>query len=187
MAANNFPVVLDGGPVGATTWFNPVAEAVTASTTALSTAPLGVIARHKRITASTNSAGVEVTVMRLAATLTAGRIYRCHTSDLNLDTSVAADIGQVKFRYTTDGSVPTTASTQLGSGMRINMADITFSPCLPMSQVYIPSTAMTFTLLMTLIRSSGTGNVRLFADATEVMELFIEDIGADPTDTGVDL
>lgn len=30
MPANNFPVVLDGSPVGATIWFNPVAEAVTA-------------------------------------------------------------------------------------------------------------------------------------------------------------
>lgn len=150
--------------------------------------PLGVLARAQRTTASSGSTGTEVGVLRLDdVPIYAGRLYRIFTGNLNIDTSVADDIAHCRLRITTDGSTPSTSSTQLGGGMRDDMASASAGPIIAITHLYAPSADETLSVLLTVNRIAGTGTIVIYGDATTTIDLAIEDVGLDPGDTGVDI
>lgn len=148
--------------------------------------PLGVIARGNRITSSTTTT-TEIGVLRLDnVPVYAGRTYRIYTSALRLDTSVANDVVRANLRITTDGSAATTSSTLL-SLSQVRAEDVTDQYTAPIVIDYSPPNDGLLSILLTVSRSSGTGNVSIIATGTAPCNLVVEDIGLDPGDTGVDI
>ena len=148
--------------------------------------PRGIIARGNRVTNSTGTT-TEVGVLRLDdIPMYAGRTYRIWTSPLWLDTSVANDVVAVNLRYTTDGSTPSTSSTIMTAAEAV-LPNASFPNSVGISIDYSPSTDTLFSVLLTVTRASGTGTVLITGSATNPIDVVIEDIGLDPTDTGTDI
>lgn len=148
--------------------------------------PLGIQARGNRTTSSTTTT-TEVGVLRLDdIPLYMGRTYKIWTTPLRLDTSVANDIARALIRYTTDGSTPTTSSTTLHIAQSI-LPDATNGQNVDIMCDYSPTTDELFSCLLTVARQSGTGNISIIGASTSPINVVIEDIGLDPTDTGTDI
>jgi hypothetical protein len=144
----------------------------------------GVVARGRRTSATGNVTTTETGVLRLdGIPVRAGRAYRISTSNINLDTSVANDIAAANLRISTSGAA-TTSSTQICQ-MRNTIDDAANSNVLPMTAFYYPSGAGTLSVLLSIVRVSGTGNIILFASTVEILDLVVTDEGTDPGNTGV--
>jgi hypothetical protein len=149
------------------------------------------IGRARRITSSTGSTSTTlVPVLELDdIPIKAGRRYEIVTSTLNFDSTVAADTTTATICYTTDGSTPTIASTQMpGATIQAAQANAVSPEGRVVFADYIPTADETLSLLLTFNRSSGTGTMSILADGnSRIISLFIIDTGEDPGDTGVDL
>lgn len=144
----------------------------------------GVVARGRRTSATGNVTTVETGVLRLdGISVKAGRAYRISTSNLNLDTSVSNDIAAAILRISTSGAA-TTGSTQICQ-MRNTIDDAANSNVMPLSAFYYPAAAATLSVLLSIVRVSGTGNIILFASTVEILDLVVTDEGTDPGNTGV--
>ena len=148
--------------------------------------PRGNIARGNRTTSSSTTT-TEGGVLRLDDfPMYLGRTYKIWTSPLLMDTSVAADVASSNLRITTDGSTPSTSSTILSS-VQAPLANATSGNTVPHSIDYTPTADLLFSVLLTVTRVSGTGNISLVGAATAPINMVIEDIGLDKTDTGTDI
>ena len=184
---NLFPLVVNGQPVDANLWFNPIAEAVSeldGIRDELDPRPFGVIKRGRRTTASTASAA-EIGVMRLPLVpLTFGRAYRISTTNLQLSSTTSTDLVVAKIRIATDGSTATTASTDIGIVQGLSNG----FPSGPIVTEYYPAGAdEQLSVLLTCARGSGAGNARILGATTWPISLFVEDIGLDPGNEGIPL
>lgn len=146
----------------------------------------GVVSRGRRTTNSTTTASGETGVLRVSSPVLAGRLYRISTNCLINGSTSTDDTVTARLRYTTDGSTPSTSSTILASG------NISVPPYVPQTVVvigYFPAaTNHTLTVLLTVLRPGGVGTGQLTVSSDNPsMDLIIEDVGPDPTDTGVDI
>lgn len=147
--------------------------------------PLGTIARARRTTATGNVTTTETGVLRLdSVPLIAGHQYEICTSDINMDTSVANDVGTVRFRIDVTGAAATTTSTQIQQ-MRNTIDNATDSNVIPMQAFYHPASNETLSVLLTLQRASGTGNIIIFCSSVDILDMQVIDHGVAPSDTGV--
>jgi Chitobiase/beta-hexosaminidase C-terminal domain len=148
--------------------------------------PRGIIAHHKRITNSTTTTTEQGVIRIDDVPIEGGRTYLIHTSSLAVDGSVANDVIRSTIRYTTDGSTPTTSSGALtfAQDLQPNVASAVFVA--PRCS-YTPSVDETLSVLLTVSRSVGTGTVGMLANSGLPIEIFIEDMGVDVGDTGVDI
>ncbi|HEY0696520.1 MAG TPA: hypothetical protein VGD43_01780 [Micromonospora sp.] len=155
----------------------------------LNAMPKGIIARGHRTSSSTATTS-SVGVLRLDdVPVKSGRSYRVFTSGLTF-VGTSGDTARARITHTTDGSTPTTASTQLGAGCRNRIAGTTGpeAPILIASETYHATADGLLSVLLVVTRSAGTGgSVSLFGSSTEPIELLIEDLGTDPGDTGTDV
>lgn len=144
------------------------------------------IARGKRETNST-AASAETPVLRVdSIAVKAGHIYMIKTNSFLLDTTVANDVGRCRIRLSTSGAA-TTASTQFANANE-TLDNATDGNHVNIVGLYAPGGSdQTISILLTHVRQSGTGNISIVASATAPLELFVIDLGIDPTDTGVDL
>jgi hypothetical protein len=127
-----------------------------------------------------NITTTETGVLRVDnVTLRAGVRYRVAVSTRPYS-SVSTDTYKVRFRYTTDGTAATTSSTVLGTTYEMDQAH----NCTHWA-TYQPAANETFSVLFTLHRAVGSGNVKGNADAS--CELTIEALGVGAADTGVDI
>lgn len=161
-------------------------QRVTAS--ALNLASLRVIARGRRTSNSTGTT-TEVGVLRIDdIAIASGRLYRVYTNEIGVDSTVATDVIRLNLRYTTDGSTPSTSSTllTLSQGYQANAAQGEYTS---VGAVYVPGSAETLSVLLTVSRAAGTGTVIATAGtgAPGPCDLYIEDLGVDPGDVGVDI
>lgn len=148
-----------------------------------------VIARGRRTTTSGNSTGSSVAILRLDdVAVRAGYLYVIRTNSLAISTSVANNTVRAEIRYTTDGSTPSTSSTIIPGGVTQQVPESTTqSDNSSIHCLYAPGSDETLSLLLCVTRTTGSGNGFIFADATNVIEMWIEQGGEDPGDTGVDL
>jgi hypothetical protein len=148
--------------------------------------PLGVQARGNRITTSTTTT-TEVGVLRLDdVPMYLGRTYKIWTTPLFLDTTVANDVAAANFRYTTDGSTPTTSSGLLDSCQQA-LTNATFPNTGSIHVDYTPTSDQLFSVLLTVSRQTGSGNISIVSSSTAPICVVIEDVGLDQTDTGTDI
>lgn len=144
-----------------------------------------MIAFGQRLTSKTYT-GTEVGVLRLdSVPMVAGRRYRIHTSSLEMST-VSGETGKANFRINTAGTA-TTSSTLLGGAT--GNANTAFSPTQgpTVDFSYAPAATGNVSILLTLLRSGGSGNVTLTGSSTQPIEMYVTDCGPDPGDTGVDI
>jgi hypothetical protein len=146
--------------------------------------PQGVIARGRRTSATGNITTTETGVLRIDnIPVYAGRLYRISTSNINMDTSVANDIGVCRIRISTSGAA-STSSTQIAN-IRQTVDDATNSNIVPENCFYVPGADGTLSVLLSAVRQSGTGNLVIFCSGTDILDLVVTDEGLDPGDTGV--
>lgn len=145
------------------------------------------LARGSRTTASSASTGAEVEIMALEGIpVTAGRLYKVYTSPLIFDSNVAADMMEVYFRYAI-GSSATTASTKLASYACESKTASGVQFVLPFICDLPIAVTGTLSLLMSIIRTAGTGSCRINSSGAYPINLVIEDAGPDPGNTGISL
>lgn len=147
-----------------------------------------LVARARRLTSSSGTTS-EVGVLRLDdIPIKAGRAYRIYTSQLTPDTDTANDVVTVRIRHTTNGATPTTSSTILPcSNANVRLPDIANGESVVISTIYAPAVDETLSLLLCVARTAGSGTVLIFANGGYGIEIFVEDVGEDPGDTGVDI
>jgi hypothetical protein len=148
-----------------------------------------IIARGRRLTTSGGSTGTAVAVLRLDdVPIAGGYLYGIRTSPRALLCTSTGASCRAQIHYTTDGTTPTTSSTVLPGAVTQSISGaVSQSTNSPILGLYAPGSAETLSLLLSVIRSAGAGTVTIFADATNTMDLWIENMGIDPGDTGVDL
>jgi hypothetical protein len=143
------------------------------------------IARGRR-TSNSSGTTTEVGVIRLDdVQLKADRLYAIEVCNIILASTVTTDTVAVNVRCTTDGSTPTTASTNLG----FVRADAD-SPgtSLSLTRFYPAAADDLLSILVTVARAAGTGSVSITANGTvNPLDVVIWDLGDDPGDTGVDI
>lgn len=144
------------------------------------------LARGRRITNS-SATSTEVGVQRLDdIPIFAGRMYLIKSSSLLLNSSVANDVAVARFRITTDGSTPTTASPLLTqAGTRID--NTSTGDYVNVLGPYMPTADETLSILMSVGRGAGTGNISMLYSSVTPIDMMLFDCGEDPGDTGVDL
>lgn len=144
----------------------------------------GVIKRGRRITSTGNITTTETGVLRVdSIPVYAGRLYKISTSNINIDSSVDNDVARAGIRVSTSGTA-TTSSTLIGY-VRYTLDNNVQSNVHGVTCFYTPSADGTLSVLLTLLRQAGSGNIIIFGGASDICDLVIEDMGLDPGDTGV--
>lgn len=151
-----------------------------------------VVARGRRTTVSTGTTATVSTsgqgVLRLTGiSLTAGRLYRVAVPNVGMASTTAGNIAGLQLTYTTNNTTPTVSSTILTLGA-VNCATANQQYGVHMSCVYAPGSNQTFGVLFSIWRQSGaSGTVTAYGNAIWPCDLVIEDLGADPGDTGTSI
>lgn len=144
-----------------------------------------LVARARRETTSTTTT-TEIAVMRLdSVPVKAGRHYRICTSPLHLLSTVNTDAITARIRYTTDGSTPTTSSTQMGQLTVTRSQAVSDSASMILE--HTPASDQELSLLLTVGRTIGTGNVSMEGGATFPIILWVDDMGPDTGNVGINL
>jgi hypothetical protein len=155
---------------------------------ALETNAQSIIARGRRVTAKTGITTTETPVLRLDnIPVKAGRIYQINTSGVNIDGSVANDIGSLIMRIAysaTVGTLATIASAQVGQ-VRSVADDPTNSNLVPLNAFYIATADGYISILLSAIRVAGSGTIQIYAAGNEILDFVVQFGGTDPGDTGV--
>jgi hypothetical protein len=155
--------------------------------TPLETSNQRIVKRGRRTTPTGAITTVETGVLRVDnIPVVAGGIYRISTSNINMDTTVANDIGTVRCRVATGplNTAATTASAQIGQ-MRDTLDDATNSNVTPLQCFYVATADTYLSVLLSAVRVTGTGNLVIFCSSVDILDLTIEFAGADPGNTGV--
>jgi hypothetical protein len=146
--------------------------------------PQGVLLRGDR-TSNSSTTTTEVGVLRVdSIPVVAGRLYRISTSPLVLS-STANDIVRANIRISTSGAA-TTSSTVLDF-VQQPVVNTSFPGAISLVCLYPAGSTATLSILLTVNRQSGSGNASILAGSTFPAGVWIEDIGVDPGDTGVDI
>jgi hypothetical protein len=149
--------------------------------------PRGVLARGRRTTNTTASTGTETPFLRLDdVPISSGRLIKITAATLMHIVTLDNETSAVILRYTTDGSTPTTASTILTSE-QVRQPEADFGLTNMVIGFYAPAGNETLSVLASIKRVSGTSSHSLLGSATQPIDLIIEDVGADPGNTGTSL
>jgi len=144
-----------------------------------------VIARARRTTSTAGVTTTETGVLRIDnIPMKAGRLYQISTGPINMDGSVDNDIGKVGIRLSTSGAA-TTASTLIGY-MRQTTDSAAQSNVVNVNAWYLSPTDATVSIILTLVRQTGTGSFIIFCSASgDILDFVVQYAGVDPGDTGV--
>lgn len=145
-----------------------------------------IVARGNRTTSSTATT-TEVGVLRLDnIPVLSGKIYPVFLNGVVFASSASGDLIEARLRASTSGAA-TTSSTQFGSTTESSFTAGGNQRIQPAVALYIPSGDATLSILLSVARVSGTGNVSLLVSAaTHNPNLWVEQ-WTDPGDTGVDI
>lgn len=147
----------------------------------------GIVGYGSRTTNTSTTTTVEIGVLSLSSVpIIEGVAYHIYTSDMIMDSSVANDAMTVALRYTDDGTGPTTSSVLLTS-MEHVLGGSSAQAKAPMSRTFIATDTFPMNILMTIVRTVGTGNVSLNAITGMPIDITVEAIGVAVADTGVAL
>lgn len=139
-------------------------------------------------TSSSTATTTEQEVLRLdGVDLKSGKRYEFKTNTVQPVSSIANDYVAIKLRYVTGGATATSSSTALvvsqlritgASGNETTQAVVTYAPSGGDEEL---------SLILTVARVSGTGNVSITGASTNPIELMVIDLGPDPGNTGMSL
>lgn len=163
-----------------------VGQKVRASDLSLVFAP--IVGYSLRDTSGTTTTTTEKTYLRVDdISIVAGQSYEIFTSPLIIESSVAADLVQVILRISTAGAA-TTSSTQLTLLAQPSKSASAAQNTAVLAFTYNSLvTSTTASILISYLRSAGTGNVRINASADIPAQVTMKWIGTTKADTGTDL
>jgi hypothetical protein len=149
--------------------------------------PGTVIARHRRTTNSSTTTS-EVGVIRLDdIAVASGQALVVWSPPLAM-TSGTSDEVVVRYRYTTDGSTPSTSSAIMpGAESTMRLPNVSYEESMVMQALYIPASAETLSILMTVARITGTGASGILSSSENPIEMIIQAAGTDPGSTGTNI
>ena len=175
-------------PEGLMTYLSDVDQVSVYSGTAHVPIPNTVIARAFRTTSSTATT-TEIGVLQLrVGDLISQRIYRIQVGVTDFYSPVANDVVRCRIRYTTDGTDATVASTILpGSDMQHRLTGTGIDEQHVMLIDYVAGAGVDLSLMLTVGRSAGSGNVQILAAASAPIYYSVMCMGKNPGDTGVDI
>jgi len=169
-------------------WGKPVTDAINDfqnRLAALETAPILKAIGIRTSNSSTTT--TEVGVLRIDDIVTtAGHRYEIKVNAIALHSTVNGDVVRANIRYTTDGSTPTTASTAL-TDAQLTVNNTTFPTTNIASGSLVATLGQVLSVLLSVQRISGSGNAQILGSATFPIELYINDLGPDSGDVGVDI
>lgn len=158
---------------------------------AVLTTRAGVIIAHWTRTTNKQrtAAGAEIGVIRIDnIAFKAGIHYTIETNALALNV-VSGELGVAKFRLATGGVIATTASAQIGAAQggasSATLAALVNSPI--MVAEYLPGADTVGSVLLTLDRQSGTGDVFMLGSATQPIIVMVKAWGKAVTASGTDI
>lgn len=144
------------------------------------------VARGKRTTDSAVSTNTETMVLRLDGLyLKAGRSYQFMTSSLLTQSTVANDVIAVRLRYETADTATTSSGVVAYTQNRRTLNGTPENTHLSVD--YTPVADETGSLLLTVARTGGTGDCIIAGAAAYPICVYVNDMGVDVGDTGVDL
>lgn len=152
VAANDFPVVVDGQPVTAEDWFNPVAERATA----LKTAVL-FVAEELDTTSNNATGGTEVVSSSITFTAVTGVRYKVTYMGVS-ESTVALDIATCQLRWKNSAVADTTGTsfaTQNKTAITASKGD-----AIVLVGTFGGQNAGDLTVSATIKRIVGTGQVK---------------------------
>lgn len=146
----------------------------------------GTILAYGERTSDKVFTGTEIGVLRLdGVQMFAGYRYIIRSSVLGLSMSTSGDTGQAFLRYRTDNNPAGTGDTIMQQAdVNANSTFVARNSC-TFSEPYVASANGTLSVLLSLGRSGGAGNITMSGSATRPIRLYIEQGGKDPGDTGV--
>jgi len=143
-----------------------------------------VIKRGRRITSTGNVTTTETGVLRIDnIPVLAGRLYQISTGPINMDGSVDNDVGRVGIRTSQSGAA--TTSSTLSGYMRLTIDNNSQSNVVNANAWYLAPSDGMLSVLLTLVRQAGTGNIIIFGSASDILDLVVQFAGNDPGDSGV--
>ena len=166
-----------------------VAAGDTPSADALNDPQGSCVARGQRDSSSTTTTTTEQPVMRIdAIAMVSGRRYEYHLSPVIGNSTVAADLISIRLRYSTTGVATITSTVLVDMEMASKSAGGS-QQTQGFTVGYSPTGNETVSVLLTVVRSGGTGTVGIPVSAAPAYSIRLEmlDAGVDPGDTGVDL
>lgn len=146
-----------------------------------------IIARGTRNTVSSLTTTI-VGVLRLdSISVISGHSYRFTCTGLGLKSTVALDSVLAELRFSTSGTA-TTSSTVMPGGQvysrpPVGDAASTYS----MAPTYDAPSNQTLSVLLTVSRALGTGECSIYADASHLMQIAVDDLGLAVSNTGVSI
>jgi len=144
-----------------------------------------LVARARRESDSSTTT-TETGVLQIEGlVLKAGRHYRVSTGPLQANSSVLNDVITARIRYTTDGSTATTSSTQLAQMTADH--NISAGKGWPILSEITPAADQIVSLLLTVGRTSGSGNALLEGNAVYPICVWVDDAGLDTGNVGISL
>jgi hypothetical protein len=144
-----------------------------------------LVARGRRESNSTATA-TTAEVLRLdGVPLKAGRHYRVSTSVLLVTSTVLNDVITCRLTHTTDGTTAVAGSTQLAQMTADH--NVSAGKGSPIITELNPASDQTLSLLLTVGRTAGTGNVSIEGNAIYPICVWVDDMGPDTGDIGIEL
>ncbi len=145
-----------------------------------------VVARTRRTSDSSTSSGSIVEVARLdGVALLAGYLYEIKADPLSV-TSAAGDVFTITLRAATGGSTATGASTAIQTVEDVVPSTSAFTGA-GIAVLRPVSADEELSVVLCIIRSSGSGSTKFSASATKPLDLMVICRGVDPGDTGLSL
>jgi hypothetical protein len=147
----------------------------------------GLIAYGSRTTNTGTTTTTELAVLSLSnVNVKAGVAYHIYSSAFIFDSSVLGDTVRATLRFTTDGTAATITSTPL-TASELTVTGGGNQARTSLSKVYLPSDDQLLNIVMTVVRTAGTGSVDLQHVNGADIDIAVEAIGVAVADTGAAL
>lgn len=149
--------------------------------------PGQLVSWGSRATNSTTTTTTEIGVLRVdSIPAISGIGYMVWSTPLAGDSTVTTDEIGMRARFDTTGAAATTASAIMpGTTLEYRQADANVSEERVFSTLYVPGANQTLSILLTVRRIAGTGNVSILGTANIPTAMFVTAAGTAPADTGV--
>jgi hypothetical protein len=147
----------------------------------------GIVAYGSRPSNTPTTTTTELAVLSLSnVEVKAGVAYHIYSSAFIFDSSVLGDTVRATLRFTSDGTAPTTASVPL-TASELNVTGGGNQCRTSLSKVYLPTTDQVLNIIMTIVRTAGTGSVDFQHNNGSDIDITVEAVGVAVTDAGVAL
>lgn len=149
-------------------------------------APGEVLATYTRTTSSTATTS-EVGVIRIDnIALPAGQSVEISTANLWL-TGGTGDSVRSFIRANTAGVATTSSTVVPGAEAGVTIGNISYDETKGILAVYTAASAVTLSLLLTVVRAAGSGNASISGSADKIISMMVKTVGSMPTASGTSI